>query len=553
MVKRTIVFVLGMVVGLALLVGFLYPRPHVPDPDRWARRGEWNQADQERLNSIDQEFKAVWDEAEIRSAEVADSLTLARRLSLALTGTIPSLEEIRALEQLPEDQRIDAWTEYLLRDPRHADYFAERLARSLVGVEDGPFLVYRRRRFVHWLSEQLAQNRPFDQVVQQLLTDEGLWTDSPAVNFVTVTLDQNNDNQPDPIKLAARTTRAFLGLRIDCVQCHDDNLGTVNLGDPENPHGGTQEDFHQLAAFFGQVRSGLRGVRDLPTGQQQDYMVQYLDADAESAVEPGVPYATHLFEKTDRPRNDLARWITHKENRAFARAQVNRIWALMAGRPLVEPIDDLPLHGPFPPGLETLATDFVEHDYDLHRLIRMISRTMAFRVDSRADFEISEEHEKVWAVFPMTRLRPEQIAGSVIQASSLSTINSQASVIARLTRFGQENDFVERFGDLGEDEFNMIGGTIPQRLLLMNGELVSERSRPDGLRLNASSQIAAFAADDQAAVEVAYLTLLTRRPSPNELRVFSERLAGKTGDERMVELEDLVWVLMNGSEFYWNH
>lgn len=553
MIKRTVVFILGMVVGLALLIGFLYPRPHVPDPDRWAQRGAWSEADQARLDAIDQEFRAAWSEAEMEAAPVADSLTLARRLSLALTGTIPSLEEIRALEALPEADRIDAWTEYLLRDPRHADYFAERLARSLVGVEDGPFLVYRRRRFVHWLGEQLAANRPFDQVVEQLLSEEGLWTDSPAVNFVTVTLDQNNDNQPDPIKLAARTTRAFLGLRIDCLQCHDDNLGTINLGDAEDPHGGTQADFHQLAAFFGQVRSGLRGVRDLTGDNREDYMVQYLDAEAEEPVAPTVPFRSDLLEQTENPRRDLARWITHRENRPFARAQVNRIWALMCGKPLVEPIDDLPLHGPFPPGLELLASDFIEHDYDLQHLIRMITRSQAFRVDSRASFEITEAHEKAWAVFPMTRLRPEQIAGSVIQSSSLSTINSQASVVQRLTRFGQENDFVERFGDLGEDEFNMIGGTIPQRLLLMNGELVSERTRPNGLRLNASSQIAAFAADDSSAVEVAYLTVLTRRPSPNELRVFSERLQGKVGDERMNELEDLVWVLMNGSEFFWNH
>ncbi|MEZ6109301.1 MAG: DUF1553 domain-containing protein [Pirellulaceae bacterium] len=553
MVLRTLVFVGGLLLGITLLAGFLFPRPRVANAERWAWRAEWTEADEARLAKIDGEFHTAWDAAELETADEADSHVLARRLSLALIGTIPSLEELRVFDELAPEERIDAWTEYLLRDPRHADYFGERLARSLVGVENGPFLVYRRRRFVHWLSEQIAQNRPYDELVQQLLTDEGLWTDSPAVNFVTVTLDQNNDNQPDPIKLAARTTRAFLGLRIDCLQCHDDNLGTIDLGDEDSQRGGTQADFHQLAAFFGQVRSGLRGVRDLTGEKQEDYMVRYLDSSEDEAVEPTVPYRSDLLPHSSDPRHDLALWVTHPENRPFARAQVNRVWALMCGRPLVEPIDDLPLHGPFPPGLELLTTDFIEHDFDLRHLIRVIARTEAFRKDSRADFGIGEAHEQAWAVFPLTRLRPEQIAGSIIQASALSTINSRATVIERLARFGQQNEFVGRFGDLGEDEFNMIGGTIPQRLLLMNGDLVRDRARPNDLLLNASAQIARFAPDDAAAIRVTYMTVLTREPTADELRVFTERLAGKTGNERMQEIEDLVWVLMNGSEFFWNH
>ncbi|MEC8590156.1 MAG: hypothetical protein VXZ15_01260, partial [Planctomycetota bacterium] len=79
------------------------------------------------------------------------------------------------------------WLNYILEDERFADYFAERLARAYVGVENGPFIVYRRRRFVHWLSDQILSNRPYDDLVRHLLTDEGLWTDSPAVNFVSVT------------------------------------------------------------------------------------------------------------------------------------------------------------------------------------------------------------------------------------------------------------------------------------------------------------------------------------------------------------------------------
>ena len=86
-------------------------------------------------------------------------------------------------------------------------------------------------------------------MVHDLVAAEGLWTDKPEVNFLTATFD-SNDSQPDPVRLAARTSRAFLGLRIDCLQCHSDFLGNVSLGDVDDPREGLQSDFHQLAAFF---------------------------------------------------------------------------------------------------------------------------------------------------------------------------------------------------------------------------------------------------------------------------------------------------------------
>ena len=178
----------------------------------------------ETVAQVDEAFSNDWSQAGLQSTTRASDLLIARRLSLALTGSIPSFEEIRTLQRLPKERRVTDWVDRLLSDQRYADYLAERLARAYVGTEEGPFLVYRRRRFVKWLSSQLADNRPYDQLVRDLITVEGLWTDSPAANFLTVTIDQNGDKQPDETRLAGRITRAFLGIRIDCLQCHDDKL-----------------------------------------------------------------------------------------------------------------------------------------------------------------------------------------------------------------------------------------------------------------------------------------------------------------------------------------
>jgi len=251
-------------------------------------------------------------------------------------------------------------------------------------------------------------------------------------------------------------------------------------------------------------------------------------------------------------REQLAAWVTHDQNKPFARAMVNRMWAMMFGKPLVEPIDDMPLYGEFPAGLETLADDFVKHDYDLRHLVRMIAGTKAFRLDSRADFEVTQEHEDAWAVFPLTRLRPEQMAGGIIQASSLATIDADSHIISQLQRFNEQNQFIQRYGDTGEDEFEDRAGTIAQRLLMMNGGLVKDRTKSNPF-INATTRISVLAPTDEKAVETSYLTVLSRLPSTEEKAHFVKLLSGTEGDNRSERIEDLYWILVNSTEFSWNH
>jgi Protein of unknown function (DUF1549)/Protein of unknown function (DUF1553) len=485
---------------------------------------------------VDDVFRRRWAEQKLTAATAAPELAVMRRLSLSLCGTIPSLEEVRRFESRPADRRLDAWLDDLLHDRRCADYLAERFARAFVGTEEGPFLRFRRRRFVSWLSDAILENRPYDAIVRNLIADDGLWTDHPATNFLTVTIDEKTE-RPTPDRLSARVSRAFLGVRLDCAQCHDH---------PFQPW--KQAQFRGLAAFFGAVHSDLRGIRDT----ENDYQPIDRKGKEVPVVDPCVPFLPDLLPGTGAggPRDRLAAWVTDARNPNLARITANRVWALLFGRSLAEPVDDLPAAGELHPALLLLAEDFSAHGYDLHRMIRIIADTEAFRLDSASD-DASEEHEAAWAVFPLTRLRPEQVAGALFQSASLTTIGPQSHWFARLIAYTGRNDFVSRYGDTGEDEFDARAGTIPQRLLLMNGEIVREQLK-DGL-LSASSSIAGMAPDDRKAVEVAYLTVLTRPPTPEESAHFAARLAGTAGDERKHRLSDLCWTLINTTEFSWNH
>lgn len=526
-----------------LASGLSQPHSHEPTPPPTVP-DETLAAAVERLDLARQ---AALDEAGLPSAAAADWLTVCRRISLALVGNQLSLGEIRALERLPIEEREVTHVEQLLQQSRFHHYWGERWTRFLVGTDFGDLVTFRRRRFRVWLAEVFSNPQmKYDAMVRALVTAEGLWTDRPEVNFLTATLD-SNDGQPDPVRLAARTSRAFLSLRIDCLQCHDDFLGNVGLGDPDQPRGGLQSDFHTLAAFYSSATaSPLQGVRS----GQVDYRYQYLHADQEVSVEPAVPYAPELLPATGDPRERLAAWITHPENRQAARAAVSHVWALMFGRPMGEAVDNLPLGHPVHPMLEVLADDFVQHDFDLRRLIRLIAGSAAFRADSRADFEITPHHEQRFAVFPLIRLRPEQVAGSVLQACRLKKTDRDSALLLQLYEVIGTDQFVADYGDIGEDEFTTDAVTVTQRLLMMNGGMLKEMIEFNPF-LNAASHIAMFADDDSQAVEVLYLSTLNRYPTAAESAHFVERI--QTAENRHQALEDLAWVLLNSSELAWNH
>jgi len=485
--------------------------------------------------ALDAEFEADWAKKGVQVAARADDLVIARRLSLALTGSIPSLLEIRELEAAKPDDVASWWLSRLLADRRTSDYLAERLVRVYVGIENGPFLIYRRRRLVEWLSDALQKNRPYDEIAHALIDAQGVWTTNPAVNFVSVT--NENNKGPDETKLAGRVSRAFLGVQMDCVQCHDGKLGST----------WKQEDFHKLAAFFGQADFQLNGLTDNP---KDSYKYRYLGKTEDEVVPAAVPWKAELLPEKGTPRKKLALWVTAKENKAFARAMVNRMWALLFNKPLVTPVDDIPLDGPFPAGMEMMSEDFIAHGFDLQRLIRVITSTRVFQLSSQSEHGAPED---CWAVFPLTRLRPEQMAGSVIQAASLSTLDAETHVVFRIKRDLDVANFVKRYGDSGEDRFDDSGGTIPQRLLLMNGNMVSDNTKNNPL-VNASTRVGLLAPNDSEAVETAYLSIFSRRPTAEEADHFKGLLAKtKSGGERTNAMSDLYWTLMNATEFSWNH
>lgn len=491
-------------------------------------------------------------DANVPIAEPADELAVWRRLSLALHGTIPSLEEIRAFESDTNPSRLERQLDRMLEDPRFADYFAERLARSFVGVDNGQFLIFRRDRFLDWLTRQMQQNRPYDEIVREMISGSGVWTGEGEVNFLTAAF---ANDEFDASVLTARSVRAFLGQRMDCAQCHDHPFDHW-----------TQRQFHGLAAHFAQVDLSLAGVSD-----DKEKVHTYEDSQRLDEVEmaPIVPFHPEWLGQSGSRRERLARWMTHPENRRFERAAANRVWALMFGLPFLthRPVDDIPdpESGSDTAVLDLLGAEFRESGYDLRHLIRVIAATDAFRRSSafpeslaatstESPGDADQPHERLarakacWAVFPLVRLRPEQVIGSMLQANNIRTIDRNSHLFIRFLRFVRENDFVDEFGDPGVEELQERAGTIPQALLRMNGDLSRELTSLNPFF--APGRIAATASSPQTQIETAYLACLTRYPTSVEAEQFADYFSSCEVNEA---LEDLYWALFNSPEFSWNH
>ena len=539
--------VLGLLVGAAARDPLALRRRAQPPSTEMARSAGATLSTDATVVAIDRLLADRRTAEGVDAAATADSLTILRRLWLALAGTIPSLEEIRRFEADTKPGAVDRALATLLADRRSADALARRLASPLVGDEKGEFIVFRRDRFTTWLADQIGANRPWDTTVREMVSSRGLWTDTPAVNFITQAA---ANGVIDADKLAGRVSRVFLGARLDCAQCHDHPFAAWKQG-----------EFEGLAASFAQAKLSPVGVEDDPARVHriERTSVAALATAMTGAgrnVPPRVPFGAEWLGTGGTHRENLAAWVIHADNRRFDRAIANRMWGILFGKAWHEPVDDIPDPGPTSSPddlLDLLADDFREHGRDLRRLIAVIAATESFRLAStHPDLASPEGCARVaatWGAFPLSRLTPDQMIGAMVATTSLQTIQRDSHVLTRLIRFFRETDFLREYGQVIDSQGGSLPATIPQALVQMNGKLAREMVEANAV--TATGRIAGMAADDVARLEVAFLVALTRRPTSEERESLLPLL--NLAESRGRGLEDVMWTLFNCPEFSWNH
>ena len=488
---------------------------------------------------VDRLMEVAWSGNSVEPAGPADDLQVLRRLSLALAGTVPSLEEIRQFAGDRSRNRLQRWTTSFISDSRFVEYFGARLADAFVDPVSEGLKPHQRERFRRWLGTSIQEGAPYSAIVRQMMAGYGSLADRPATTFVALELSLGEGAAQ---RLTARTSRAFLGQRIDCAQCHDHPFADW-----------TQSQFEGMAAYYGQVRFRSSRIQDTGGGP---FVIEDDRAQEQRTITPAVPFESQWAVDHKHLRAELADWVTHHENRRFRRAIVNRVWGLMFGRSFIRSVDDLPDPSPLdkPDVLDVLAADLAEHDDDLRRLIRVIVATRAFSLASThvgLDDEASAERlEAAWAVFPVPELGPQQMIRSMQQAAAVRTLRVEsASTFAVMRRFEGRSRFVDDYGIAGDAE-DAQASTIPHTVQRLDGAYTRRHS--EATLLTGPGRIALMSPDATTCLENCYLACLSRRPTTAEMAHFRPQLSGRL-NRRANAVEDIYWTLFNSAEFCWNH
>lgn len=485
---------------------------------------------------IDRALAERWEQTGVEPVAFAEDGEFLRRASIDLIGKIPTAAEARDFLDDPRPNKRAALVERLLDSPAYVRRAAELWREVLLPeaeTEDQARLA--AGGLEAWLRRQVVQEAGYDRIVRAILTAElGAMADGIAVNATSgvgstpAAYYLAKGRQPED--LAAGASRVFLGIRLECAQCHDHPFASWK-----------REEFWSFAAFFA-------GVQPTPDAGSPGTMARSPAARRELTI-PGtgqVVEASHLdgTELAWRPRADarelLADWMTAPENPYFARAVVNRVWARLFGVGLIEPVDDLdsgadPMLGGL---LDELAVAFRSSGYDLKFLIRVLTATRAYNLSSEAppgaDFPPPD-----FACMPVRGLSPGQLFDSLARATG---VNGEAHRARVLELFANR-----------EERPTEAQSTILQALTLMNGSFVATATGPEtGDMLGAIAE-APFL-DSDGRIEALFLTTLTRRPRPDEREELVRYVdRGSTPEARAAALADVFWAILNGPEFRFNH
>ncbi|HEX4129855.1 MAG TPA: DUF1549 domain-containing protein [Pirellulales bacterium] len=489
--------------------------------------------------TVDAQIRAAWAEHGITPAPAADDARWLRRATIDLTGQLPEPEHI---VEFLADKRADKRTreiDRLLASPAYAEHWGTYWDNLLIGRLTREAFI-DRTAFQQWLREEFDKNAPWDQMVRDLITAEGYNSNrerpagysetpkdfderfNPAVNWFM----RHSRSIPD---MAAATSKLFLGVQIQCAQCHDHKTEKW-----------TQKDFKQFTACFaktfptyvdrpgmllkvvGTYRMELKDRWFTPPYEKYETLFgSYKDYVNETPKMLNGPAAPSFGSR----RVALANWVTAKDNPWFAKAIVNRLWGKLLGCGFVEPVDDFRPGNPplLPATLDALADDFADHAYDLQHLLRVICSTGAY---GRAcvDLQRSAKEETYWGSFPLKALDVEELFDAICTATDTDD---------RLDRLSKghfdmvRNAFITQLvSQMGTDDMAEVieqEGTIPRSLLLLNGTLVCGSARlvpNEGL-----GTVLSRASDDVAAIEQLYLRTVSRRPTEVELKKWRAFLA----------------------------
>ncbi len=479
---------------------------------------------------INARLSTEWQKAGVKPAPVVDDATFLRRATLDLGGRIPTAAEVREfLEDTAPDKRGRLVTR-LINSGGHTRHMATFWRRTWIPQADTAEFARLADDFEAWVAARVQENVPYNRLVRELLTQPAPATGQrgavgPAGFFAA--------SESKPENLAANATRSFLGVNLDCAQCHNHPFARW-----------TRDQFWQTAAFFAPPKMDAAG-KSVPPELTIPNTKKSLRPELLDGTAPNWPEVL----ASDTGREVLADWLTAKENPYFARNAVNRLWAHIYGTALVEPLDDLSGNsgntGDHAELLKELADAFAASGFDLKYITRALVLTKAYQLSAVAQEDVPSD-PRLFARMPVRGLTGEQLYDSLRTAAGLPPERAD-------TGRGLGLEARKRFAAQFHVERPVSAErSITQALSVMNGRLTTDLTDPAKNPTLGGVASAPFL-DTTGQVETLFLAALGRKPTAKEAQAMARHVAGAPEADQARALGDVFWALVNSTEFNTNH
>jgi hypothetical protein len=501
----------------------------------------YTQPNLEQFNYIDKHVHEKLHKLRIIPSEICSDEIFIRRVYLDIIGLLPTEEELKVFISNTHPKKRDTLVDELLARKDFTELWVMKWAELLqirTTGNNGNDVTYKSALlWYEWLRGQIANNRPFNEIVRELLSATGGSYESPATNFFK--------SEQDIKKLTENVAQVFMGTRIQCAQCHNHPFDRW-----------TMDDYYGFASFFTQVK---RKRGEDPT----DMIIYDGGGEIKHPVTNQNATPTYLGDgpaqiKGTTRRKAMAEWLTKPGNTWFARNVSNIIWSHFFGIGIVDPVDDVRISNPAtnPALLEALGKKFTEYNFDMKKLVRDICTSRTYQLSTQTN-ETNKSDETNFSKSRIRRLRAEVLLDTLAQVTDTPNKFRGLPLGARAVNIADGNTstyFLTTFGRATRKtvcscEVKMEPN-LSQALHLLNGDSVHNRI----IRGKVINKMISDKSPPEAIVRSLYRKTLSRDPNEAEVSKLNHTLANaKDPKEKSVVLEDIFWALLNSKEYLFNH